>query len=78
MRSDVSSTLVSYPSSERRVVSDPNPKQSEHSRQYDRLLKGEITSKDYVKTLKQAQSGRYSSRTSTGQKATSGRKAAAT
>jgi hypothetical protein len=74
----VSSTLVSYPSSERRVVSDPNPKKSEQSSQYDRLLKGEITSKDYVNTLKQAQSGRYSSRTTNGRKATSGRRAAAT
>lgn len=63
------STLVSYPSSERRVVSDPSPKKSEHSRQYDRLLKGEITSKQYVKTLKQAHSGRYSSPRSTGRKA---------
>jgi hypothetical protein len=77
----MSSTLVLYPSSERRVVSDPSQKKtekSEHSRQYDRLLKGEITSKDYVNTLKQAQSGRYSSRTTNGRKATSGRRAAAT
>lgn len=32
------------------------------SPQYDRLLKGEITSKQYVQSLKSARSGRYVSR----------------
>jgi hypothetical protein len=32
------------------------------SPQYDRLLKGEITSKQYVKSLKSARSGRHASR----------------
>ena len=41
----------------------PNKKPKQPSENYDRLLKGEITSKQYVKTLKkQAQSGRYVSR----------------
>jgi len=48
----------------------PNNKPKQSSQYYDRLLKGEITSKQYVKTLKkQAQSGRHISRRSAARKA---------
>ena len=45
-------------------MSDPSPKKKKQSSgQYDRLLQGKITSKQYVQTLrKQAKSGRYATK----------------
>jgi hypothetical protein len=49
-------------------MTDRTPKQQPQkpSPQYDRLLKGEITSEQYVKSLKSARSGRYVSRNTRG------------
>lgn len=41
-------------------MTDPTQKKSQQAMSpYDRLLRGEISSKQYVKSLKQAKTGRY-------------------
>lgn len=67
MPSDPFCTLTGTPTEEGRSLTEPTPnhKTKQPSRTYDKLLKGEITSKQYVKMLKQqARSGKYVSRRS--------------